>query len=118
MKILKSPHRVYVSKIEPAIEFYEALQSQKMQLRFRYEKAGLELAQVGDFLLLAGSEEDLAPFKDTDVTVLVDHLEEFYAFLLNQNCLILRGPQQVPTGQNMTVQHPDGLIVEYVEHQV
>lgn len=25
-------------------------------------------------------------------------------------------PSQVPTGKNMTVKHPDGLVAEYVEH--
>ncbi|MBW4499063.1 MAG: hypothetical protein KME57_05685 [Scytonema hyalinum WJT4-NPBG1] len=28
---------------------------------------------------------------------------------------ILRPPQEVPTRRNMTVKHPDDLIVEYVE---
>jgi hypothetical protein len=29
---------------------------------------------------------------------------------------IIEQPKLVPTGMNMRVRHPDGMIVEYVEH--
>jgi len=85
-------------------------------MRFEYEEKKLELASVGSFLLIAGGEEGLRPFKDTSVTCLVDSIDEYYSFLKTQGSEILEDPKVVPTGKNMRVKHNDGLIVEYVEH--
>jgi hypothetical protein len=30
---------------------------------------------------------------------------------------IVNGPKDVPTGRNMLVRHPDGTLIEYVEHR-
>jgi len=78
--------------------------------------AGLELAQVGDILIIAGPDEATLPFRPTNATFLVDSIDEYYRFLRSNGATIIRPPQQVPTGINMNVRHPDGLIVEYVEH--
>lgn len=76
----------------------------------------LEIASVGNFLLLSGSEKALAPFKATIATFVVDSLDEFAADFKENGLPFIPEPKQVPTGKNMTVQHPDGAIVEYVEH--
>ncbi|WP_157452878.1 VOC family protein [Brevibacillus sp. SKDU10] len=76
----------------------------------------LEIASVGNFLLLSGSEKALAPFKATIATLVIDSLDEFAAYFKENGFPFIRKPKQVPTGKNMTVQHLDGAIVEYVEH--
>jgi hypothetical protein len=38
-----------------------------------------------------------------------------WQFLTANGGMILRPPQQVPAGINMTARHPDGLVIEYVE---
>ncbi|GIM47606.1 dioxygenase [Collibacillus ludicampi] len=116
MKILQTYVRVYVNEIDSAVDFYENLLGVKSDLRFQYPEVGLELASVGHILILAGTDESLAPFKATKATFKVDSIEEFQTYLINSGALILRGPQRVPTGTNMTVKHPDGSIFEYVEH--
>jgi hypothetical protein len=86
-------------------------------MRLKYTEANLELAQIGDILIIAGSEEALKPVRDTKVTFLVDSIVEFRDFLLNNGAVILRDIKEVPTGMNMTVKHLDGTIAEYVEHR-
>ena len=82
---------------------------------FKYTEMNLELAQVGNILLLCGSDEALQPFKDTKATFLVDSIIEYRDFLLNNGAMIIRDLKEVPTGRNMTLKHLDGTIVEYVE---
>lgn len=118
MKILAILTRVYLSPevLAPAIAFYEELFGKSCQLRFSYPAVGLELAQVSSILLIAGTEAALEPYRTTHSTFLVDSLDEFQQHLEQGDTLIISQPKSVPTGRNMRVMHPDGLVVEYVEH--
>ena len=117
MKVKQILNRFYVRDINQAIEFYENILNEKCSLRVNYTQVNLELAQVGNILILSGSDEALKPFKDTQATFLVDSIIEFRNFLLNNGASIIRDIKEVPTGLNMTVKHLDGSIVEYVEHK-
>ncbi|HEX3006875.1 MAG TPA: VOC family protein [Bacteroidales bacterium] len=115
MKVIQILSRVYTHDIEAAIDFYERLFGEKHQSRFTYAQAGLELARVNSILIIAGTDEALAPFRNTSSTFSVDSVEEFKTFLLNNGASIIRDIQQVPTGWNMTALHKDGFQVEYVQ---
>jgi len=117
MKILGTLTRIYTTTFDETLRFYEDLTGTKAGLRFALPAAGLELAQVQDILIIAGSDSALRPFRSTNATFLVDSLEEYHRFLAAQGAEIIRPPQKVPTGMNMTVRHPDGSVVEYVEHR-
>jgi len=118
MKILRTFTRVFVNsvKLKSTIEFYEHLFNVACDLRFKYSEKSLELASVGNVLIIAGADEVLKPFKNTQATFLVDSLSEFREWLPKSGAIILEESRQVPTGFNMRVQHSDGIIVEYVEH--
>jgi predicted enzyme related to lactoylglutathione lyase len=116
MKVLKTLSRLYINDLNPALGFYEELLGTHTAMRFEIPQIGLELAQIGDILLIAGSDEALKPFRSTQATFLVDSLEEFKAYLEEKGAKIIRGPNKVPTGRNMTVRHPEGSVIEYVEH--
>lgn len=118
MKILKILTRIYLSsdQLETSVAFYEALFGERCGVRFNYPEAHLELAQVGSFLLLAGPEVVLEPFRATRATFRVDSITEWKDFLLQSGATLLKGPTQVPTGMNMLVKHPDGVCIEYVQH--
>ena len=116
MKVLKTLSRVYINDLNPSIEFYEELLGTAAAMRFEIPQIGMELAQVGEILLIAGSDEALKPFRSPQATMLVDSLDEFKTYLEEKGAEIIRGPNTVPTGRNMTVRHPDGSIIEYVEH--
>lgn len=115
LKVNQILSRFYVQEMNQAVEFYESLLSDKCSLRFKYPQVDLELAQVGNILLICGSDEALQPFKDTKATFSVDSIIEYKNFLLNNGATIIRDIKQVPTGLNLTVKHKDGTIVEYVE---
>ncbi len=117
MKILKTLCRIYTEDIEQSILFYEKLTSLKCASRFDYGEAGLELAVVGDFLIISGSEETLRYFKGTDATVLVDSVEQYRDFLIRNGAVIQEEIKHVPTGWNMLVWHKDNTVLEYVEHR-
>jgi catechol 2,3-dioxygenase-like lactoylglutathione lyase family enzyme len=115
MKILKTLTRVYTNNLDETLRFYEGLTGTKTLRRFPYPAAGLELAQVQDILILAGTDEALRPFRQITATFLVDSLDEYYGFLTARDVSIINPPKVVPTGWNMSVRHPDGTMVEYVE---
>lgn len=116
MRVIKTLTRLYVRDLDSALSFYEWLLNVKSNLRFRYPEMHLELVLVGDLLLIAGTEEALKPFRNTVATFIVDSVDEFQSQLERSGAKVLRGPREVPTGRNMTVLHPDGSIIEYVEH--
>ena len=116
MKILQTLSRLYINDLTSSLEFYEELLGSPAAMRFEIPQIGLELAQIDNILLIAGSDEALKPFKGTQATFLVDSLDEFKAYLEEKGAEIIRGPNKVPTGRNMTVKHPDGSVIEYVEH--
>ena len=118
VKILQTYVRIYVTELDPAIAFYESLTGQQTDLRFPYPEMGLELASVGPFLILAGFGEALAPFRETLATFQVDSVEDFRGYLTKNGARIIRDIKRVPTGSNMTVQHPDGTRFEYVQHHI
>jgi hypothetical protein len=59
MKILKTLSRLYINDLNQALGFYEELLGTSSSLRFEMPQIGLELAQLGDILLIAGSDEAL-----------------------------------------------------------
>ena len=117
MEIKKILTRLYVNDINISIDFYKKLLNQDCDLRFNYTEMNLELAQIGNILILSGTDKALKPFKDTKATFIVDSVIKFKEFLLNNGAVIVRDIKKVPTGMNLTVKHLDGTVIEYVEHK-
>ncbi|MCL4494411.1 MAG: VOC family protein [Firmicutes bacterium] len=84
-------------------------------LDLNYEAVGLELASVGDILIMAGSDPALDPLRQTNAVFKVDNTE-FCGHLMTSSCRVIRERTRVPTGANLTVQHPDDKVSEYVQH--
>jgi predicted enzyme related to lactoylglutathione lyase len=118
MKVFKVLTRIFLhpSKMEKTIKFYEDIFNESCSMRFDYKAMKLELAMVSSVLLLAGKSENLRKFEDTRLTFLVDSLDDYFNHFMKKGIDILEEPKEVPTGKNMRVKHPDGTIVEYVEH--
>ncbi|WP_405864159.1 VOC family protein [Streptomyces sp. NBC_00005] len=113
MKILKTSARLYVDDLDRALPLLTELTGCDPRQRFSYGE--LELAAIGDFLVVAGSPEALAPFRSVQATVVVDDLVEAERVLSTHGAEILSGPKDVPTGRNLTARHADGAVIEYVE---
>jgi hypothetical protein len=118
MTVLRVLTRIYVApgRLDDTIAFYERLLAQPCRLRFEYPAVGLELAEVGSVLILCGTDDALRRFRPTAMTVMVDSIQDCRAALSELGAEILEPPKRVPTGSNMRVRHPDGTIVEYVQH--
>ncbi|MDH6137095.1 putative enzyme related to lactoylglutathione lyase [Kitasatospora sp. MAA4] len=114
MKVLATLARLYVDDLDRALPALRDLTGQEGGRRFAY--SGVEVASIGGFLLVAGTAEGLAPFRDVQSTVLVDDLDGIQTLLNARGGEILSGPNQVPTGRNAIVRHPGGVVLEYVEH--
>ncbi|MCT2590960.1 hypothetical protein LHJ74_13745 [Streptomyces sp. N2-109] len=113
MTVLTSYARMYVDDLDTALPTFEALSGTKPALRFAYQD--LELATIGDYLLVAGTPEALAPYRNVQATAIVDDLDEILAVVAREGGETLDGPNTVPTGRNLTVLHPGGAVIEYVQ---
>jgi predicted enzyme related to lactoylglutathione lyase len=86
-------------------------------MRMPYPERGLVLAAVGGFLIIEGTDETLAPFRQTVGTQLVHDADVYFERLLALGAEVIHPPIDVPVGRGFTVRHPDGTIVEYVHHR-
>lgn len=117
MQVKQVLTRIYVNDMNASIKFYEQLFGEPCASRFVYAQMNLEIARVNNFLIIAGTNQALEPFRTTQATMLVDSVDDFKIFLLANGASIISDIQQVPTGLNMTIKHNDGLVIEYVEHR-
>ena len=117
MQILHQAFRLYVAsdQLERTVTFYEKLQGKSCERRLSFPEMGIEVAVVGGFILLAGSEQALAPIRDAQAVLTVDSLDEAMLRIQEQGAVILHGPHDAPGGRNLTARHPDGLVVEYYQ---
>ncbi|MFJ8210480.1 hypothetical protein [Streptomyces sp. NPDC096033] len=113
MPALATLARVYVDDLDVALPTFVELTGEQPRLRFAYRD--LTLASIGGFLLLAGTEEALAPYRGTHATALVESIDQVVRLTERDGGDILDGPNEVPTGRNLTVRHPGGATIEYVE---
>ncbi len=122
LRIREVQTRVFVppDQFHPAVAHFKALTGGVCSLHFPFPERGLELASVNgpaaSFLIVAGAEDRLAPFRATSLTILVDDIAAVASTLLPLGGEILQPVTPVPTGYQTRARHPGGLIVEYVQH--
>jgi hypothetical protein len=63
-----------------------------------------------------GTPERRAPFEATRLTIKVDCLERVIAVLADAGSEQLEPIQKTPVGRKTRFRHPDGTVVEYVDH--
>jgi hypothetical protein len=120
--ILETFTRAFVAAgaLDASVAFYKALLAGDETLRFAYPETGLELAAVSSpklsVLIIAGPPEKRAPFEATRLTIKVDALGPFLAVLKAAGAEPLEPIQATPVGRKTRFRHPDGLVVEYVDH--
>ncbi len=114
MAVLATFARMYVNDLDAAIKALDDCGVSGVRLRFGHA-AGLQLALVGDVLVLAASNEMLQPFRTTDLTVIVDDLEDAIGAAKAGGAIISRDPAYQAVGRNVTLSFPAGPVVEFVE---
>lgn len=114
MRILRTYARVYADDLDAVLTSMQAVTGEPVSGRFSMPN-GLELATVGRILVVAGDRRTLEPFSATAATLIVDDLDECLLRLNEAGAQIVRGPQEVPTGRNLTARLPGDAQIEYVE---
>jgi predicted enzyme related to lactoylglutathione lyase len=104
---------VFVSSLDEALPLYEQLAGQTEVRRFSFH--GIELAWVGPFLLLAGSAEVLAPYRDRVASIIVDDVERVATTIQRAGGELVEGPDPAPNGVRLIARHPDGSVFEYLQ---
>ncbi|KAJ5574156.1 uncharacterized protein N7459_008583 [Penicillium hispanicum] len=121
--ILETFTRVFIDaeQLEASLAFYKTLLNGEVTLRFPYPEKGLELAAVSSpklsVLFVAGSAESRKPFEQTKLTIKVDQLDNYVGTLIAGGCEQLESVQDTPAGRKTRFRHPDGVVVEYVDHR-
>ncbi|PUA37939.1 glyoxalase [Paenibacillus elgii] len=116
MQIHKILTPIYVNELEKTLLLYEELLQTKAGNKFHYLEKNLDIAVVGQLLLISGTDEALAAVRNIALSFLVDDVCAYKSWLLENGAVILQDITKVPTGYNMLVQQPDGTVIEYVEH--
>ena len=122
---LRSPRvftRVFcdVGTLAGTVRFYEALVAMSLDMDMDIPEAGLHVVAVGPFLILEMDKSKLdraAQAAETHVTVLVPYLDDAVARQVAAGADIVQDRWQAPPGPGIRLRHPDGLLVEYLEHR-
>lgn len=118
MKILHVLARKHLQlqEFDEAVLFYEQLFKQKARLQLEPVEGQYKITQVASMLLLGADAEFMQLIQNIDATYLVEDIHEWSQYLPTQGATIEVPITAVDTGRFMTVRHPDGLRVEYIEH--
>ncbi|MBW7453181.1 hypothetical protein ACFOLF_11490 [Paenibacillus sepulcri] len=95
--------------------YYEKLVGKSCEKRWNAPEINLEFSVVGQFVLVAGTDEALSFVSDIHNILYVDSLKDFQNFFAENGVSILRGPISNPVGTLIVVKHPDGSVLEYLE---
>lgn len=120
--ILRAYARVFIEpgRLEATLAFHLALTGGREIARFDHPETGLTLSIVEspalNVLIIAGPADKRAPFEATNLTVKVDRLEPTVETLLANGAEQLEPIVRTPVGRKTRMRHPDGMIVEYVDH--
>jgi hypothetical protein len=106
--------RVYVSDIDEGIALFADDATRQLRLRMS-RPSGLEVALVGDVLILAGPSDVVDAVRSTDVTVIVDDLDAAIAEATRAGGTVVRDETRDSAGRNIKFSYPCGVEIEHVE---
>lgn len=109
---------IHVSELDDSIGFYERLLGTPADLRMPIpDFGGLELAAVGNLLLIA-SERPFTPIqRRTSFSLVVPSLTDELAKLDRAGGDVLEPAEDIVPGSRARVSYPDGAVAELVEHR-
>ncbi|WP_430423039.1 VOC family protein [Methylibium petroleiphilum] len=118
MKVLNILTRQHLdlAQFDAAVAFYEGLLGQEARLRLTLLDGRLRIAQVASMLLIGADPALLDAIAGIRAAYLVEDIAAFAEQLPRQGATIVEPLTEIATGRSMVVRHPDGLLVEYVEH--
>ncbi len=99
------------------VNFYRDLTGAAPDMDMDFPEANLHVVAVGPFLILELVAEDRGLAAETTVTVLNADLEAAAERAIAAGAVLVQARWQSPPGPGMRLRHPDGLLVEYLEHR-
>jgi len=113
VRILKTYARLWTGDLDAALPLLRELTGAEPDLRLAFH--AVELAAVGDFLVIAGPPEERAKYAHASATVVVDDLDALRTTLEAAGATLVTATTDGPTGRFLYARHADGAEVEYVE---
>ncbi len=111
--ILKTYARMFTENLDVSLDLLKKLVGREPDIRFKFRD--LEICAIGDFCVVAGSSESLAPYRSSQGPIVVDNLEQTQSMLEKAGAVITVAPSTSDTGTFLYVRHLDGAEVEYVQ---
>jgi hypothetical protein len=99
------------------VRFYQQLTRARLDMDMDIPEAGLHAVAVGPFLILELDAKQHGLAAQTTVTVLNANLHEAVARQVTAGAEIVQARWTSAVGAGTRLRHPDGLIVEYLEHR-
>jgi hypothetical protein len=113
MTVLKTYARLWADDLGTALPSLLRLTGAEVDLRFAFGE--VELAAVGDFLVIAGTPEARAAYTQASATAVVADIDAAVAAVEAAGGETTRPVTTGPTGRHCYVRHPGGAEIEYVE---
>jgi hypothetical protein len=113
MAILKTYARLWADDLDSTLPLLERLTGAAPDLRFPF--GDVELAAIGDFLVIAGAPRDRDRYATASATVVVSDLDEARDAVLADGGTITTPEASSVTGRFLYARHAGGAEVEYVE---
>ncbi|MFC7331523.1 VOC family protein [Marinactinospora rubrisoli] len=113
MSILKTYARVWTEDLDQALPLLQELTDAQPDLRLSFH--AVELAMLGDLLVIAGPADERAKYAHASATVVVDDLDDTKTTLEAAGAAITTPITAGPTGRFLYARHADGAEIEYVE---
>ncbi|MEU9482583.1 VOC family protein [Streptomyces decoyicus] len=113
MSILKTYARLWTDDLDRALPLLAELTGAEPDLRLAFHS--VELAAIGDFLVIAGPAEERAKYAHASATVVVEDLDALAMTLQAADATVTTPTTSGPTGRFLYARHADGSEVEYVE---
>lgn len=111
--ILKTYARLWADDLSMTLPLLERLTGMRADLRFAFDE--IELAAVGDFLVIAGPAEERARYAHATATVIVSDLDQVRVALDEAGAEITTEETTSATGRFLYARHQGGVEAEYVE---
>ncbi|MFJ7194067.1 MULTISPECIES: VOC family protein [unclassified Streptomyces] len=113
MTILKTYARLWADELDTSLELLRELTGVEADLRFAFDS--MEIAAIGDFLVIAGPAAERARYSHAGATVIVDDLDNLTRTLVAAGAEITTPEGTSATGRYLYARHRGGAEVEYVE---
>ncbi|OZM72795.1 glyoxalase [Amycolatopsis antarctica] len=113
MAIRRTYARLWADDLDSSLPLLRELTGAEPDLRFAF--AELELAAIGDFLVIAAPPEVRARYANASATVVVDDLDALAGKLDAHGATVIVAEASSDTGRFLYARHPGGAEVEYVQ---